>query len=270
MDKKLDAFIKYLTEQVDKGLYVLGGQTEVIHHSLVFKNDTEQKSLGTLKQWMTNKNQSGNYSTVNKLYQKRLKALGDIQLRIMDCSGLGMNWLYNMRHIASGDMTANGMMGKCELLDKAELKRGDWVFRTYKTGAKKGRAHHIGYIVDDELHVVEDKGKAYGVVCKPFDSSYWNTYGRPSYFKAEIEAEEEPIAFFARVLKRTTPTMTGADVKQLQWLLNEVNGANLACDSRFGPATEKAVKAFQRAKGLKVDGKAGKQTITALGGEWVG
>ena len=64
--------------------------------------------------------------------------------------------------------------------------------------------------------------------------------------------------------------MTGADVKQLQWLLNEVNGANLVCDSRFGPATEKAVKAFQRVKGLKVDGKAGRQTITALGGEWVG
>ena len=60
--------------------------------------------------------------------------------------------------------------------------------------------------------------------------------------------------------------MTGDDVKALQTMLNEANGANLATDGRFGPATEKAVKSYQKLKGLVVDGKAGPKTIAALGG----
>lgn len=262
----LNEFIEYLESQVDKGLYVLGGQTQVIHSSIVFEDDTEKKSLGTLKQWMERIGQSNNYSTVYKLYQKRLKALGDIPLRIMDCSGLGMNFIQNMKHMVKGDMTANGMLGKCKRLTKAELKKGDWVFRTYKTGVNKGNAYHIGYIVDSDLNVVEDYGKTKGVIKRPIDTSYWNTYGRPSYFREEIEHEEKSKVVFTRVLKRVKPTMTGDDVKALQTMLNEANGANLAVDGKFGTATEKAVKSYQKLKGLVVDGKAGKNTITALGG----
>ena len=107
------------------------------------------------------------------------------------------------------------------------------------------------------------------MIKRAFDSTYWNAYGRPSYFKDEIEREEEKVKpIFNRVLKRTSPTMTGEDVKALQMLLNDVNGSGLAVDGRFGPATQKAVREFQKVKGLTIDGKAGKQTITALGGVW--
>ena len=76
-----------------------------------------------------------------------------------------------MKKIYKSDMTANGMKGKCKLITKASLKKGDWVFRTYKSGAKKGQAYHIGYVVDEALNVIEAKGRAYGVIKKPFDSS---------------------------------------------------------------------------------------------------
>lgn len=57
----------------------------------------------------------------------------------------------------------------------------------------------------------------------------------------------------------------GGSVRQLQQLLNKVAGAKLDLDSDFGPATETAVKAFQRKRGLVVDGKVGPATWGALG-----
>lgn len=56
---------------------------------------------------------------------------------------------------------------------------------------------------------------------------------------------------------------TGADVHALQRLLN-VSGAGLRTDGVFGPATERAVVAYQCAHGLVVDGIVGRETWTAL------
>lgn len=56
----------------------------------------------------------------------------------------------------------------------------------------------------------------------------------------------------------------GPDVERLQERLN-TNGAALEIDGVFGGATEAAVRAFQEAKGLKVDGIVGNNTWEALG-----
>ncbi len=57
----------------------------------------------------------------------------------------------------------------------------------------------------------------------------------------------------------------GPEVKELQQLLNRT-GANppLQVDSKFGPQTEKALKAFQKSMNIKVDGKVGPQTLKAF------
>ena len=55
----------------------------------------------------------------------------------------------------------------------------------------------------------------------------------------------------------------GADVKTLQTRLN-ANGAKLTVDGDFGPATEVAVKAYQKAKKLTADGIVGPQMWAAL------
>ena len=60
--------------------------------------------------------------------------------------------------------------------------------------------------------------------------------------------------------------MTGEDVRCLQKMLNDYGDYGLALDGKCGPATEKAIKQFQKSKGLVVDGKAGPKTIAALGG----
>lgn len=58
------------------------------------------------------------------------------------------------------------------------------------------------------------------------------------------------------ILKRG---LKGAPVKRLQEKLG------IAADGDFGPATEKAVKDYQKANGLAVDGVAGPDTFSTMG-----
>ncbi len=55
----------------------------------------------------------------------------------------------------------------------------------------------------------------------------------------------------------------GPAVRTLQERLN-AHGANLSVDGQFGPATEGAVRAFQTAQGLDVNGVANPQTLARL------
>lgn len=250
----LNEFISYLKEQVQNmSIYVWGAQG--------------QKYPVLNEQWIKSKETGVHRTDALRMYRKAVAAGHEKDCRAFDCSGLGMFWLQNTKGIYKSDMNANGMKGVCKALKKEQLKKGDWVFRIYKTGTNKGRAYHIGYVVDNALNVIEAKGRAYGVIKSKFDSSYWNAYGRPNVFKAEIEDEQPASVVFRRLLKKG---MTGADVKELQQLLNAAGGYNLAEDGNFGTKTLKAVRGYQYVMGLKVDGIAGKNTIRALGGVWVG
>lgn len=57
---------------------------------------------------------------------------------------------------------------------------------------------------------------------------------------------------------------SGSAVKSLQSRLKELGYYTGSVDGDFGDQTESAVRAFQRASGLTVDGKAGTQTLTKL------
>lgn len=57
---------------------------------------------------------------------------------------------------------------------------------------------------------------------------------------------------------------SGNEVKKLQKKLQELGYYNGTTDGKYGSGTEKAVKAFQKAKGLKADGVAGPTTLQAV------
>lgn len=83
--------------------------------------------------------------------------------------------------------------------------------------------------------------------------------------------KDDPTSYvFKRVLKYGS---YGEDVVELKKLLI-ANGyddgitVNTSSSKRFGSKTRLNVRNFQIASGLKVDGIAGEQTITALGGVW--
>jgi hypothetical protein len=60
------------------------------------------------------------------------------------------------------------------------------------------------------------------------------------------------------------PGDTGAQVKVLQRALASIGFSTGKIDGQYGPATQTAVKRFQRSAGLKADGIAGSATVTAL------
>lgn len=70
---------------------------------------------------------------------------------------------------------------------------------------------------------------------------------------------------FPRILRFTDPIQTGKDVGELQLSLRRAGVELSSADCEFGPATEIAVKQFQKSKNLLVDGIAGYGTQKALG-----
>lgn len=326
---KLNEFIEYLNKETEnKSLYAWGGQGEAATPAAIERRESEEN----------------NRERVMRLYEQRISQ-GYGEMKLFDCSGLGTYFLYNQKKWIPGDTTANGLKGKCAMLSRGELKKGDWVFRVYQTGKDKGKAYHIGYIVDESLNVIEAKGRDDGVVKRSLNASgsgYWNAYGRPELFREEIEgaspagsmvevlggsvnvragdntetailgvahkgdsfllegvsasgwykigydgkdgyisnrsdltriAGDAPASFtVGRLLKKTSPLMTGEDVKDVQAALiaRGYSCGGTGADGEFGSNTESAVKSFQKAAGLTVDGKAGKNTVAALGGKWEG
>ena len=89
----------------------------------------------------------------------------------------------------------------------------------------------------------------------------------------EAKVAKLPSGFtVSRVLKETSPAMSGSDVKALQAaLINAGYGCGKnGADGIFGHKTMLAVRALQGDKRLTVNGIAGKRTIETLGGSWKG
>lgn len=248
----LQDFINYLEEQVaNHSIYIWGAQG--------------QNYPTVCEAWIKKKEHGTNEANALKTYRAAVRAGYQKKLRAFDCSGLGVYFLYNLKKLIPCDKTANGLKGLCTSISKSQLKKGDWVFKVY---ASTGRAYHIGYVVDDDLNVIEAQGRAYGVVKRPLAKGGWNAFGRPKLFKAEIEKPALSGWTCSRNLKRTDPLMSGDDVYNMKQALLKRGYLKAATKRTFGDDTDKAVRAFQKDRGLTVDGIAGKNTITALGGRW--
>lgn len=246
----LNEFIDYLEKEVkNHSIYVIGAQGQhgkEVTEAWIRKRETDKR----------------NADRAVAFWKKQCSAgYGDV-LGAFDCSGLGMYWLQNVKKIFASDMTANGMKGKCERLTKSELKRGDWVFVVDGSG----HASHIGYVVDDDLNIIESRGRDYGV-CKSKLSIRWNYFGRPKIFKDEIEGTDgESMVYDA-------PVRIGEKGERVKTLQNALikNGFKLpkyGADGSFGDETYNAVCALQKSKGFIVDGIAAREEIEAVGLIW--
>lgn len=94
-----------------------------------------------------------------------------------------------------------------------------------------------------------------------------DTRKNKSYWDSTSGKEVVVNTFFSGVLTLPSPTLkqgsTGTHVRYLQECLNHL-GASLVTDGRMGPATVNALKDFQRAHNLKVDGIYGYASQDAL------
>lgn len=177
-----------------------------------------------------------------------------------------------------------------------EPKVGDQIFF-----GTTGNETHTGIVVavtsstvttiegntSDEAGVVPNGG----MVCQkqyPRNKSYIVGYGRPDYTlvtevlvnndKPLVEEPEKPAVSKETAAKGAEETVEvamktlkkgskGAQVKTLQCLLImkfDISCGDSGADGDFGANTDKAVRAFQKKKGLAVDGICGKDTWTTL------
>ena len=76
--------------------------------------------------------------------------------------------------------------------------------------------------------------------------------------QALYQSGGNPYPVPTRNLKRTSPMMSGNDVKWLQYELN------ITVDGKFGDDTKRAVLAYQKSKGLLQDGIVGAKTRASM------
>ena len=245
MKSILDEFTEYLEGEVKKGsIYVLGAQGQ---RAPFAEEWLERREHGN----------ADNVQRCRKLLRQRIRdGYSEPEIGAFDCSGLGMYWLQNVKGIYKSDLNANGLKGKCERISRGEIRRGDWVFVT--DGG--GRAEHIGYVADDELNVIEARGRDSGVIKGRMDGR-WNYFGRPEVFRDEINGEEGTALTAALKLGDKGKSVTDLQ-KELSGLGYDVG--KHGADGIFGQDTQSAVKAFQTDNGIKADGIVGPETRAAL------
>lgn len=263
----LEKFIQMILKWVDLAIYVWGGQGHRI---------TSEAQIRNMETSTDNANRA------ITLWKKRGR-----DCIAFDCSGLGIAQLLTLG-LVKGDMTANGMLGLCKRIQRAELKRGDWVFRLYTSGEKKGRAYHIGYVVDIKDGVpivVEAMGRDDGVVKGGLNASgtgYWTAYGRPQMFEAEIlnytETEDEIMlkkgdkgqgVYDFQVAAKKAGYNVGAFGDMV---LRDGAGAKVptGCDGSFGDTMTRVTKEIQAKHGLAQTGIVDAATYGRLASELMG
>lgn len=179
---------------------------------------------------------------------------------VADCSGL-FSWAFKqlggyMYH-GSNTMYKSYCTEKGKISDRAALKPGYALF----TGTENDHGH-VGLYIGDGW-VIEASTTQTGVIKSKASAKKWTYWGKLKgvEYSADPKADDE------------NPTLrkgdSGTAVYKLQSILQGL-GYDLGkwgVDGEFGSATEKAVKRFQKAAGLTVDGIVGKATWAALEGK---
>lgn len=128
------------------------------------------------------------------------------------------------------------------------------------------RPSHTGMYVGNETirHCGGKKGRVMEEQLP--GTPHWERFGIPAGLYTDKELREAGI--IVDEAKNIPTIRRGAEgdlVEELQAVLNMKYGFSLDVDGSFGANTEAAVKAFQKSKGLTVDGICGPKTWAALG-----
>ena len=183
--------------------------------------------------------------------------------RVHDCVGLIKGYLWSEtpetppKYNASQDVSANGMRNVCR-------EKGDIAAMPDLPGVLVFMDGHVGvYIGNGE--VIEARGHAYGVVKTKLSSRPWKWWGKhPAIAYGQAG---KTVTVSVRQVRRGDRNLPA--VFTLQRLLSSLgylgsDSRPLAVDGSFGPATDCAVRAFQTARALQVDGVVGEKTWNAL------
>lgn len=158
---------------------------------------------------------------------------------------------------ATSQWRAAGIWKEKDVIDTLPDEAGIFLFTM-----RDGRMTHTGVSIGNGEEV-DARGHAYGVVRRKISETSYTHWARLAIdYNAPIEAENpapEPTKLTLRTGSR------GEDVRILQENLRQLGFLNDAADGIFGTNTNAAVRSFQKAQGLSVDGVVGAGTWAALG-----
>lgn len=158
---------------------------------------------------------------------------------------------------ATSQWRAAGIWKEKDVIDTLPDEAGIFLFTM-----RDGRMTHTGVSIGNGEEV-DARGHAYGVVRRKISETSYTHWARLAIdYNAPIEAENP-------VPEPTKPTLRtgsrGEDVRILQENLRQLGFLNDTADGIFGTNTNAAVRSFQKAQGLSVDGVVGAGTWAALG-----
>lgn len=221
------------------------------------------------------------YNAKKKQYPNYYKWAYDSSVegvKVHDCIGLIKGYLWcdsptdtSPKYKSSEDMSANGMRRRCKV-------KGSIAAMPDVPGLLVFSSGHIGVYVGGGM-VVDARGYSKGVVHKPLSNHKWEEWGMCPLLEYDREVVSNSTATQEQTSKKEGATVNitfrvlqkgakGKQVKAMQHLLM-ANGCDLpkyGADGSFGNETLAAVKKYQAANGLEVDGSAGKATLTSLYG----
>ncbi len=151
-------FLELLSGQVGKGVYVWGGNGELL--------DREDDPIDWIRRHEAD---AQNAARAIALYRKRKEA-GVTGIRAFDCSGL-VYWALKTLDVRKTDVSSRGLYALCMPLREDEIEPGDLVF--HHDGK---RIVHVG--VCDGSEQIECRGRDVGVVRNARKAGYWNRFGR--------------------------------------------------------------------------------------------
>jgi len=155
---------------------------------------------------------------------------------------------------------SNGLMNVSEAL----RTRGALLFVGDGTGSGRDAITHVAFSLGDGT-TIEARGSKWGVGC-------WTASGRFNFAGRITGVDYSPgkrrlgplaeskVPLFPGITKLHS---TGDAVRQVQQRLRD-RGWKITVDGEFGPVTDRIVRAFQREKGLIVDGIVGPKTWQGL------
>ena len=168
-------FLDLLYSQVDRGIYVWGGNGE----NLLTMSDPEA--------WIRKRETSKANANRDLALLAKRESQGIDPIRAFDCSGL-VYWAQKEAGYGYSDHTAQGWFKECKSVET--LSEGDLVF--HHNGI---RCVHVGVYVGGGT-VIEADGRDVGVVATSYTkkAKYWNRQGRLKKMEDHAPTPFEPTA----------------------------------------------------------------------------
>ena len=163
-----------------------------------------------------------------------------------------------VKYVAAHDLTEKGLLDACGRTassDFSEISVGEYLYNPGHGGVYIGDGLAVectpSWKDGVQITAVENIAKR-----SDYNGRKWDRHGKLPW----IDYGREYLPASVPVLARGA---VGGDVKKLQLLLN-AEGESLDVDGSFGPATDAAVRAFQKTHRLETDGSVGPKTWGTL------